>query len=164
MNDVASVVRGLSVIDAQNQLAVMPQKAAGILAGLFQSAVSNAENNFDLDKDGLKVAQILIGQGATLKRWQPRAFGRAYPIRKRTCQVNLVLEGEKKLVKSRRAKDSRVEPVSAKEEKEKKGFFGRRKVKTSPGTGEVAQKGFEKGSGKSSQSGAKGRFFRRKSG
>ncbi|PJE59839.1 MAG: 50S ribosomal protein L22 [Candidatus Portnoybacteria bacterium CG10_big_fil_rev_8_21_14_0_10_44_7] len=85
------LIAGLSVVEAQKQLQFLNKKAALPLGKLLRSAVANAENNFSLPKDTLKVETILVNAGPTMKRWLPRAMGRATAIRKRTCQIELTL-------------------------------------------------------------------------
>ena len=68
------------------------RKAAQPILKLVQSAVANAKHNYDLtDQANLFVKEIKVGGGATLKRWTPKAHGRATPIRKRSCHIDLVL-------------------------------------------------------------------------
>jgi large subunit ribosomal protein L22 len=68
-----------------------PQKAAGIIRKVLESAIANAENNHDLDPDDLVVTSAVVDEGPTLKRFQPRAMGRAYRIRKRTSHITIIL-------------------------------------------------------------------------
>jgi large subunit ribosomal protein L22 len=91
---VADLTRGLDVEEAINQLQFMPKVAAGLILKLLNSAVANAVNNFKLKKDNLYIKKITVDGGPVLKRWQPRAFGRATPIRKRSSHILIVL-GEK---------------------------------------------------------------------
>ena len=81
---VVDIVRGMDVDKALQQLNFSPKKAAKPLMKLVQSAVANAEHNFDLKRDNLYIKQLLVNDGATLKGWTPRAFGRETQIRKRT--------------------------------------------------------------------------------
>jgi len=88
---VADLVRGLKVDNALNQLKLTNKKVTLPLYKLLMSAISNAENNFELDKDNLIIKEIRVDDGATLKRWMPRAHGRATPIRKRSSHVMVTL-------------------------------------------------------------------------
>ncbi|WDV45419.1 50S ribosomal protein L22 [Clostridiaceae bacterium M8S5] len=88
----ADLVRGKSVMEAVAILKYMPTKGAEVLGKVVKSALANAENNFDLDRDNLYVAQAYANQGPTLKRYRPRAQGRAFHIRKRTSHVGVVLK------------------------------------------------------------------------
>lgn len=90
-----NLVRGLSVSEAEKQLSFLDKKAGEALVKLLQSAVANAKQNFNLDKKDLFVEKIFVNAGATLKRWLPRAMGRATTIRKRTCSVELFLGSKK---------------------------------------------------------------------
>jgi len=89
---VLDLVRGMEVNQALDQLKFINKRAAGVVIKLLNSAVANAENNFDLDKDNLLIKAVSGGEGPTLHRWMPRARGRATPIRKRTTHIDLVLE------------------------------------------------------------------------
>ena len=89
---VADLVRGLETKEAINQLENSVKGANDFVIKLIASAVANGENNLGLDRDNLKVAKIIVNEGPTLKRWMPRAFGRASTILKRTSKVELVLE------------------------------------------------------------------------
>ncbi len=87
----ADVIRGLDVAGAQAQLSFVNKIAAKPLIKLINSAIANAENNFDLKKDNLFIKKIIIDEGPVLRRWQPKAHGRATPIKKRSCHINLIL-------------------------------------------------------------------------
>jgi len=87
-------VRGKKVEEALNLLSFAPQRGAKILKKLLDSAVSNAQQNTDMDVDSLYIATVYADEGPTLKRWRPRAQGRASRIRKRTSHLTVIL-GEK---------------------------------------------------------------------
>lgn len=88
---VADLVRGQKIATALAQLNFANKAAALPIAKLIKSAVANAQHNFDLAEDNLFVKTISVDGGATLKRWMPRAQGRATPLRKRTSHINLIL-------------------------------------------------------------------------
>jgi len=88
---VATVISGKSVKFAQDYLKVVPRAPSKVLIKLLNSAVANAKNNHGLSGDKLFVKEIRVDQGPTLKRFMPRAFGRAYTIRKRSSHITLVL-------------------------------------------------------------------------
>jgi large subunit ribosomal protein L22 len=92
---VADLIRSLEVEKAEFQLSFMTKAAAEPVLKLLKSAVANALHDFKLKKENLYVKEIRADAGPTLKRWQPRAFGRATPIRKRSAHIAVVL-GEKK--------------------------------------------------------------------
>lgn len=85
-------VRGEKVEDALNALTFAPQRGAQILKKLIHSAVSNASQQKNVDVDALYIKRIFVDQGPTLKRWRPRALGRATRIRKRTSHLTVVLD------------------------------------------------------------------------
>ncbi|MCA9375782.1 MAG: 50S ribosomal protein L22 [Candidatus Doudnabacteria bacterium] len=91
---VAGLVRGLSVRDAERQLKFSQKKSADLILGLLRSAVANAQHNNNLDPETLKVESVLVDGAGMFKRYQPRAFGRAYPIRRRRSHITLTIEGE----------------------------------------------------------------------
>jgi len=84
-------VRGLPVIEAREILDFTDRRAADPIAKVLHSAVKNAEHNFALDEDELFVAEAYANEGPTLKRWRPRARGRATRIRKRTSHITIVV-------------------------------------------------------------------------
>jgi large subunit ribosomal protein L22 len=89
---VADQVRGMPVPEAQELLAFSPRGAAVDIRKLIDSAAANAENNHDLVADDMRITEIRVDEGPTLKRWRPRARGRATRIDKRTCHVSVALE------------------------------------------------------------------------
>jgi large subunit ribosomal protein L22 len=88
---VAMAVKGRPVEDALSILGFMPQRSAKILGKVIRSAVANADQKPDIDVDNLSIASIVINQGPTLKRFRPRAMGRATKILKRTSHITVVL-------------------------------------------------------------------------
>lgn len=88
-------IRGRKVEDALNALAFAPQKGAFLLKKLLKSAVANAENNLNLNVDKLYVKRVFADEGPTLKRFRPRAMGRATRIRKRTSHLTVILDEKK---------------------------------------------------------------------
>ena len=88
---ICSLVRGKNVDEALAILKYMPQKSAGIIAKVVKSAAANAENNMNMDPKKLYVSEVYANQGPTLKRFMPRAQGRATGIRKRTSHIGVVV-------------------------------------------------------------------------
>lgn len=89
---VAACIRGRGAGDALNMLALTPRKAARLIEKVLKSAVANArEKGGRAELDALTVSEIQVGPGPTLKRWLPRARGRATPIRKRTSHIRIIL-------------------------------------------------------------------------
>jgi len=87
----AGLIRGQKVAAALQQLKFSAKWAAKPLIKLLLSAIANAKNNFGLSEDNLYVKTISVDGGRTLKRWLPRAHGRATPLAKRTSHINLIL-------------------------------------------------------------------------
>lgn len=89
---VVNLVRGLPVDQAVDQLSVLPKRASLPVLKLLNSAVANAEHNFKLQRKDLRIKSIVANEGPRLKRYQPRAFGRAAEILKKMTHVTIVLE------------------------------------------------------------------------
>lgn len=89
--EVLDLVRGMEYTRAVEVLDHTDRAAATVVAKLLRSAAANAEHNDGLDPEELYVATAYADEGATLKRWRPRARGRATRIRKRTCHITVVL-------------------------------------------------------------------------
>jgi large subunit ribosomal protein L22 len=94
---VADQVRGLQIDRARALLQFSPRGAARDIGKLIESAVANAENNHDLVADEMRVAEITVNEGPTLRRFRPRALGRATPINKRTSHIAVALSPEEDL-------------------------------------------------------------------
>ena len=92
---VIDLIRGKSVNEALAILKFTPKAAAEPVTKLLKSAIANAENNLDLNRDNLYVAEIYADQGPTLKRVMPRARGMAFQIRKRTSHITVILDEKK---------------------------------------------------------------------
>jgi large subunit ribosomal protein L22 len=88
---VVDLVRGKDVSEAVKALTFLNKKTASMVKKLIESAVANADNKKTMDLDRLYVKSIWVDQGPSLKRWRPRAQGRAYGIRKKTSHINVVL-------------------------------------------------------------------------
>lgn len=142
---VADVIRGLGFDKAMEQLMHNKKLAAKPIIKLLKSALANAENNFELKKDNLFVKIITVDEGPTLKRWMPRARGRATPIRKRTSHIEIIL-GELVDSGEKAGKKPEVEaPIKLGEkQKENKGV----KIKDKKDGQKAAEKGDRKESGK----------------
>ncbi|RFS86174.1 LSU ribosomal protein L22P [Actinomadura pelletieri DSM 43383] len=89
---VVDLIRGLPAAEAQAVLRFAPQAASEPVGKVLASAIANAEHNFKLDSDTLVVSRAWVDEGPTLKRFRPRAQGRAYRINKRTSHITVVVE------------------------------------------------------------------------
>jgi large subunit ribosomal protein L22 len=89
--EVLDLVRGKDADRAEEILAATPREAARVVEKVLASAVANARNNDQLDPDDLFVSACYADEGTTLKRWRPRARGRATRIRKRTCHITVIV-------------------------------------------------------------------------
>ena len=91
---VLDTVRGKSVDEALNILEYAPQGAAKDVAKVVASAAAHAEHNFGLDPRTLVISECYANEGPTMRRYQPRAQGRAFQIRKRTSHITVVVESK----------------------------------------------------------------------
>ncbi len=85
-------LKGRKAEEAVGMLTFTPKKAAHLVLKVLKSAVANADQNPDIDVDTLKVKSIVVDEGPTMKRFMPRAMGRATAIHKRTSHITVVLE------------------------------------------------------------------------
>lgn len=89
---VVDVVRGKDVNEAIRSLTFMKQKGAGLVKKLIESAVANAEDRKVVDVDNLYVKSIWVDMGPSMKRFRPRAQGRAFMVKKKLSHINVVLD------------------------------------------------------------------------
>jgi large subunit ribosomal protein L22 len=108
---VVDLIRGLPAAQAQAVLRFAPQAASEPVGKVLDSAIANAENNAQLPVDSLVVSEAYVDEGPTLKRFQPRAQGRAYRINKRTSHITVVVESRPELMPA--TTSSRTSPRSA---------------------------------------------------
>ena len=88
---VTQAIRGRPVEDAAALLRFMPQRAARDVAAVLKSATANAENNHNLSAEDLVIVEAHANEGPTIKRWKPRAQGRAFPIHKPMTHITIVV-------------------------------------------------------------------------
>ncbi len=88
---VMDLVRGKSAAEAMTILKFQPQKAARILAKVLKSAIANAKHNLKLDENALVIKEVYANKGMIMRSFQPRARGRAFPIKKKTSHVTVRL-------------------------------------------------------------------------
>jgi large subunit ribosomal protein L22 len=88
---VANMIRGRNVEEAISLLEFTPKRGAKIVRKVLHSAIANAEDVGDVDVDRLYVKRVMVDQGPTLRRYRPRAQGRAYRINKKTSHISLVV-------------------------------------------------------------------------
>ena len=105
--EVLDLIRGKSCADAQDILAFSERDVAKPISKVLDSALANAEHNDGLDAEELYVSACYADEGPTLKRWRPRARGRATRIRKRTCHITVIVNRyDPETLESLRAKQS----------------------------------------------------------
>lgn len=112
---IAATVRGLSAIAAEQQLLHSVQAAGAPLLKTLRSAIANAKQNHEIAVADLTVKTIQISEGPTLKRYRPRAYGRAAMIRKRTSHVLLVLSAPDTLKTEKKAAEKTAKKEKAQE-------------------------------------------------
>lgn len=116
---VSDLIKGLDVAIALEQLNSRVKGSNSYFEKLLLSAVSNGENNFGLDRNNLYIKDIIVDAGSTLKRWMPKAYGRAGQILKRTSKIEIILE-ERIEGKGRKSKEEMEKEKKAREAARKK--------------------------------------------
>jgi len=91
---VARLLQGKRATEALGIVDLIPRKAARLLAKTLRSAIANAENNFDLDRDSLIVKEATVGVAPTMKRFRPKARGMAGRILKRTSHLKIIVSND----------------------------------------------------------------------
>ncbi|GIN22819.1 MAG TPA: 50S ribosomal protein L22 [Bacillus bacterium] len=92
---VVDLIRGKQVGEAIAILKHTPKAASPVVEKLLKSAVANAEHNYDMDVNNLLVSKVYVDEGPTMKRFRPRAQGRASQINKRTSHITIVVSEQK---------------------------------------------------------------------
>lgn len=92
VRQVLNEIKGKRVDEALTILRYTPRAAANVLLKVLNSAVANAENNFEMNRSALVISKAFVDQGATMKRIRPRAQGRAALIRKKTSHITIIVE------------------------------------------------------------------------
>ncbi|MFZ5897675.1 MAG: 50S ribosomal protein L22 [Bacillota bacterium] len=95
VREVVDLVRGKKVDEALSILKFVPNRGAQAVAKVIKSAAANAENNLEMDRGDLRIVKAVVDQGPTLKRMQPRAYGRANIRRVRTSHITVVVSDGK---------------------------------------------------------------------
>lgn len=147
VRQVASLVKGMKAEQAKSQLIFLVKKPAPIILKLLNSGIANAKHNFNIEQSNLYIKSLAVEGGPSLKRWLPRAMGRATPLLKRTSSVKIVLaeirEGMAE-TKSRRGVQKRKEiktelpenriekPIVEKEEKIKEDLKAKKPLVQKP--------------------------------
>jgi len=92
VRSVVDLMRGKEIKEAEHQLKFLPRIGSMAILKLLKSAISNAKNNFNLEKENLYIKNIRVNEGVPYRRQMPMSRGRAYPIMKRTSCVILILD------------------------------------------------------------------------
>jgi len=112
---VINLVRGLPAKEALTVLQFAPQAASEPVYKVLASAIANAENNERLDPDALLISGAYVDEGPTLKRFRPRAQGRAYRIRKRTCHITIEVEAVQPKLRTAKKAAAKAAPAKTAE-------------------------------------------------
>lgn len=131
---VVDLIRGRHIDDARRVLQFTFRGASSPVAKVLESAIANAENNRGLPGDELVVAKAWVDEGPTLKRYRPRALGRATRIRKRTCHISVVVARDQSLL------EELSPPAPAEEEKPKRKRSDKKETGRAGGPKRRAQK------------------------
>ena len=115
--EVVDLIRGKTAVDAKVLLSFATRKSATPILKLLNSAVANAKHNHSLAVEDLKVSEVYVDGGPVLKRWMPKAHGRATPVRERTSHINLVLGTMESKKTAKAAKEVVAEKPKAKKTK-----------------------------------------------
>ncbi len=123
------VLVGSPAREARAQLTWQKGKAAGVVGKLLDSAVANARNNFELEENNLRVADIKVNEGMRFKRWRPRSRGMAHPYVKRTSHITVVLSelGTDDTAERRSGKRPDIQTLSVDELADRGGVGGEEK-------------------------------------
>lgn len=152
---VADLVRGKGASEAQVILSVMPQTSATEIKKVLDSAIANAENNFNLEKSKLMISKISIDGGPVVKRYMPRAKGMASDIKRRTSHIEIVVSGDVKTKKKAEEKETKVGTTKAKEAQATEGDSNKIELERPQDKININKKGQKSGAPK---------IFRRKTG
>jgi len=126
---VVDVIRGMKADDALTLLKFAPQAASEPVGKVIASAVANAEHNKRLNPSTLWISEAFVDEGPTLKRFRPRAQGRAARIRKRTSHITVIVESREPVVKT--TKPAAKKTTTAKKTTAKKTSAAATKAKAS---------------------------------
>lgn len=152
---VADLIRGKSALEAQVILSVMPQTSAAEIKKVLESAIANAENNFNLEKSKLMISKISIDGGPVVKRYMPRAKGMASDIKRRTSHIEIVVSGDVKTKKKAEEKETKIETAKTKEVQATEGDVNKIELERPQDKININKKGQKSGAPK---------IFRRKTG
>ncbi len=148
VRQVAALIKKMSVQEAEALLKFQGKRAARPVLKLLKSGVASAANNFSLSPEDLHIFNIFVDEGPMLKRFMPRAFGRAGAIHKKTSHITLVLE-EKVGGAKKKKKVAKVEPIKpsfakATEGKEKIDYTAPKEIKPKRNLGNVVRRVFRR--------------------
>ncbi len=119
-NLVLGLIRGKDYNEAMAILMGTPKAASEVILKVLASAGANAENNLNMSKSDLFVAEAYANQGVTMKRWWPRSHGSADTILKRTCHITIVLDSHKAEAKAEKVEVKKAETKKAEAKTEEK--------------------------------------------
>jgi len=163
--EIADLVRGKGAKEAMQITRFMPQAAAKQISKVLASAMANAENNFNLDREQLTVSKVMIDGGPKIKRYRPRARGSAAPIERATSHITIIVSGD---IKTKRvvgpANSAQEKAAAPKKEEIKPEMPESIEKEAEEHKIEVEKPEFLQKDQKTSKFDIKNRFFRRKTG
>ncbi len=115
VRDVVDLIRGKKVGEALAILKFTPKRASTAVVKVVKSAAANAEHNLEMSKDDLFIAEAYVDQGPTLKRFSPRAMGRADLMKRRTSHITVVVREKEEAVVVKKNKEKAVVKKSQEE-------------------------------------------------
>lgn len=160
---VLDVIRGMDATEAENQLKFIPKQASRPILKLLNSAVANAKENYNLEKEDLYIKKIRADEGPILRRWAPKAYGRATPIRKRSSHIIVILGEKQERQKSKKSTKALIKEEGFKKLKEVKEKPKSKPIKIQAQTG-LQQRGHWIKSGAKKAKGLIKKVSRRKAG
>lgn len=95
VRQVVDLIRGKGIDEALAILTFTPRRSSLPISKVVKSAAANAEHNYEMDKDNLYISAAFVDAGPIVKRWKPRAMGRADQIKKRTSHITVVVQEKK---------------------------------------------------------------------
>lgn len=130
---VATLIKGKKVNEAMTQLGFIMKRSSLPIKQLIASAVANAKNNFDLDKNDLYIKELRIDKGTVMRRMIPGARGQGYPLKHRSSRISVLLDvkGEEKSKKKSKVKSEKSKAEEPRAEKPKKAVAKKPIVKKS---------------------------------
>jgi large subunit ribosomal protein L22 len=138
---VSGLLKGTDALAARAQLDYLVKKSARPMAKLLESAMANAHNNLGMVKENLFIKNIIVNEGAKLKRFRPKGFGSTSPLEKKTSHITIILEEKVPGLKAKHGKKEEEKTESKVKEAPEKKEKGKPEIKKEIGKKGVAKVG-----------------------